>query len=434
MSRRAFFFRAAGVFAAMLFFVSCGPRKIGYGMVVWSDNEAVRQTGSVIPVYGASRLKQTYTAPNPTPESSRAVAEIPQWRLQFFTDEGDARSFAEGFAEVRDLYATSNRNALPVREKPDRLSRQVYRLRLNETMKILALSTTMTNENGLQGYWYTVLTEEGVTGFCFNYYLTLFNAKTGEVLSRPQDSSRESIERILSASWRPLFFREMKNSGRIDLNRFRSSCGLFFDEEPQQMRIELPESSTVVPFIQIRKVSGDLYIAEGSDVEIRLRQGGAEMALTYTRGTRRRTESFIDFPEDPEEMITAERERRKSAFEGFIKQGATLSSQSYGEIRISPQREFVWTGFSRLVPDVIPYGVQSTGALDFSVFMSKETAENWTGVVTFRFAGTSPRAVDFFYRLTAQGMQLVHIPPENIEDNVVRRPPRSPLVMVFTPL
>jgi hypothetical protein len=424
-----------GIAAAALLAVlcGCGPRKIGYGVLLWSPDNALTQTGAVLPVYAESRLKQTYTVPVPSPDKPDAVADIPVWRLRFFQREDEALAFAEEFAAVRELYATSDRNALPVREKADRLSRQVYRLRRGETMKVLALSSEMTDENGLKGYWYRVLTEEGVAGFCFNYYLTLFNETTGEVLSSPQSASRETIDHILSASWRPAYFRDMAATGFIDLTRFRAAYGLFFDEEPRQIRIILPSVVLTAPYTRLRRASGDLYIAEGSDLQLQLRAGGSEISVSYSQDTSRRTEVFVELKEDAETVIKAEEERRKNALANFIRRGEVLYSDAYGEIRLDEGGDFIWSGFERLVPAVIPQGARNSGSIEFSVFSTRDARESWTGIVTFRFSGDTAYSVDFFYRFTDQGTQLAHIPPENIEENLVRRRTRNPLVLFFTP-
>jgi hypothetical protein len=411
---------------------SCGPGKIGYGVLLWPADDTAVETGSVLPVYEESRLKQTYTVGGPSKDTAKEQREIAVWRIRFFPNENDAKAFAEGFESVKDLYATANRNALPIREKADRLSRQVYRLRQNETMKVLALSTSPSDENGLQGYWYTVLTEEGVAGFCFNYYLTLYNAKTNTIITTSQDASQEAIAAILTNSWRPDFFRDMAATGRIDLVRFRSAYGVFFDEEPRQLRIVLPNASVSVPFSRVRKASGDTYLAEGSDVQMQLRAGQTELVVSYSQNSNRRTSTFTAFKDDIEEIITREKERRQNTLLAFLRSGTTLRSDAYGEISITEEGAFSWTGYGRLVPTLIPAAAQGHGNVEFSIFTSGEAQNAYGGVITFRFDGTN-RAVNFFYRFTEQGTQLIHIPPETIEENTVRRRPMNPLVLFFTP-
>jgi hypothetical protein len=436
-------YRLPGLLVLCVFFlISCGPRKIGYAVLLWPADDAAPETGSVLPVDEESRLKQTYTAGGPSKDTEAEQREIAVWRVQFFPKEDEAQTFAAGFQSVKELYATANRNALPIREKADRLSRQVYRLRQNETMKILALSTTPSDENGLQGYWYKVLTEEGVSGFCFNYYLTLYNAKTNTVITTSQDASQEAVAAILTNPWRPDFFRDMAATGRIDLARFRSNYGLFFDEEPRQLRIVLPGVSLSVPFSRVRKASGETYIAEGSDVQMQLRANQTELVVSYSQNANRRTSIFTAFKDDADEVITREKERRRNTLLAFLAHGSRLRSDAYGEISVTEEGDFVWSDYGRLVPAVIPGGLPKPrdpeaaaagqGKVEFSVFTSGEAQNSYGGVITFHFEGT-PRAVNFFYRFTEQGTQLIHIPPESIEENLVRRRPMNPLVLFFTP-
>lgn len=390
------------------------------------------ETGSVLPIYEESRLKQSYIAGGASRETERETREIPAWRLRFFSGEEEAKIFAAQFDSVKDFFARVNRNALPVREQADRLSRQVYRLRQNEIIKILALSTVPFDENGLSGYWYHVLTGEGVEGYCFNYYLTLFNAKTNTVITPAQDASQDAVAAILTSPWRPRFYREMADAGRIDLTRFRENYGLFFDDEPRQLRIALPGVSLNIPYSRVRRVSGETYIAEGSDVQMQLRADMKELSVSYPAGTGRKTDVFVAFQENVEDIIGKENERRGKVLLAFLENGNSLQSSAYGGITISETGEFTWTGYERLVPAVISAGAGASGAVEFSVFASGEAQNIYGGVITFRFAG-SRRPVNFFYRFTQQGTQLIHIPPESIEDNIVRRRPMNPLVLFFTP-
>ncbi|MDR1316794.1 MAG: SH3 domain-containing protein [Spirochaetales bacterium] len=427
----SFFPRAAlwvWLAVCVCFLAACGPSTIGYGVLLWPPDESPLEAGSVLPVYEESRLKQTYSTGG---EGESGTSEIEIWRLRFFLREKEARDFAGRFDSVRDLFATVNRNALPIRERPDRLSRQVYRLRQDETIKILALSTTPSDENGLQGYWYHVLTKDGVEGYCFNYYLTLYNARTNTVISSTQDASQDAIAAILRSSWRPRFFQEMLDTGRIDLNRFRETYGLFFEEEPQRLRIVLPGVSVNIPYSRVRRVSGDTYIAEGSDVQMRLHAGMKELSISYSRNTARRTDTFVAVRENVEDVIRKENERRRGVLRAFLENGSTLQSDAYGEIIISGAGEFTWTGFERLTPAVISADAGTSGVVEFSVFASGEAQSAYAGIITFQFAGTK-QGVNFFYRFTQQGTQFIHIPPQSIEENIVHRRPMNPLVLFFT--
>ena len=68
-------------------FFSCGPREIGYGLMLWSPNESMIQTGSIVPVYGESSITETYTI---GAAQSKEHLEIPQWRLDFHRKRNEA--------------------------------------------------------------------------------------------------------------------------------------------------------------------------------------------------------------------------------------------------------------------------------------------------------------------------------------------------------
>lgn len=412
---------------AFVSLTACGPRKIGYGVLLWSPDEGAIETGTLLPVYEESRIRASYTVPV---RGAKETLELPTWRIQFFPKEKEAAAFAEGFARVKGVYATSNRRALPVREKADRLSRRVYRLRENEKMKVLELGTEPADENGLEGFWYKVLTSEGVSGYCFDYHLTVFDVDTHQTLSATRDPAKEAVATILSTLWKPAYFRDMIAEKRIDPARFKSSFGLFFIEEPRQMRISLPSGTVAIPYTQIRKTGGEAFIAEGSDVQFQLRGGGSEIVVFYTAGGNRRSDIFIPFESetDIEEILAKETERRTEILSDFLSRGRILRSSAYGEITFAEDGSFNWTDFERLVPAAIPKGTQGTGKIEFSVFIGREIKEKYDGVATFRFGGTK---TSFLYRYTDGGVRFVHVPPANIEDGVVRRESMNSLVVFF---
>jgi hypothetical protein len=387
------------------------------------------ETGSLIPVYEESRIRQTYVVPK---GKTKEKTEVPTWRLKFYPKKEEAENFAKEYSEVAHLYADSNRKALPIREKADRLSQRIYRLRENERVKILELGTTPSDENGLKGFWYKVLTEEGVTGYCFDYYLTLIDGKTNSPLPGARTPEDEATARILTTNWRPIFFREMIAERRIDLVKFRPSYGLFFSSESKQIKIVLPAQSVTIPFSQIREIRPGLFQTEAGAMQFQPR-GRTELIVFYTVNGSQRSDIFYSFEQEIEEVITAEQERRKAVFESFLRRGTSLNSNAYGKIDLSPERGFVWSGFERLVPQTIPEGTRGVGSVDFSVFIAREIRTGYDGVVSFRFTGqTGERPLSFLYNFTDQGVRFIHVPPGNIEDNIVRRETPNPLVIFFT--
>ncbi len=115
-------------------------RRLGYGVLLWSEDENEIASGSVVSVVSESDLQDTYTI---RPEASRIGASpvemtVARWRVRFFQTEEDATGDAAAYQEMATVYARSLRNALPMRSDPElKMANIVYRLRDGEVVKLI---------------------------------------------------------------------------------------------------------------------------------------------------------------------------------------------------------------------------------------------------------------------------------------------------------
>jgi hypothetical protein len=425
--------KAVFVLLLMLTLLSfgCGRRSIGYGVVLWSPEEQAVSTGSVVPVYEESRIKKTYIIASPT---QKAPYEIPASRVQLFKSRKEAESFASSFEPVRYLFAISERRALPIREKPDRLSKQVYRLRQDELIKILQLGTEPSDENGLKGHWHKVLTEDGTVGYCFDYYLTLYDGKTNTKLASNRDPSEERIALLLSTTWRPAYFQTMVSTRRIDLERLKPEYGLSITLDPPLIRIQTPEIQREIPFISLTAGSGNRFLVEGASVSLSMDPSARNLTITFQDKNEQKTLQFIAFSGDVEEIIQKEKERRDKLYESFLEKGRVLRSSGFGEITLKPDGTFQWVDFDRLIPTVLGNGVKGSGRIVFSTFQDRSVQGEYEGSITFLFEGgtAGKNRATFLYKFTDGGVRFLHVPQANIRENTIQRLSTTPLILFFT--
>ncbi|HUX51145.1 MAG TPA: hypothetical protein VMW73_10130, partial [Spirochaetia bacterium] len=72
---RKFISAALGAIALSMLLASCGSRAIGFGVVIWSDNEQVLATGSIVPILDQSTISNTDTINAPgNPKASDPAA------------------------------------------------------------------------------------------------------------------------------------------------------------------------------------------------------------------------------------------------------------------------------------------------------------------------------------------------------------------------
>lgn len=400
--------------------------------MLWSADEDAVPTGSLVDVYQESRINDTYEI---AVEGSSETMEMAQWRIAFSRDQAAVASLVAANEPVDQLFARSQRTPLPVRaEKSNHPSvRIVYRLQEGEVMKVLERDAEPTNLSGLEARWYRVLTEGGIEGWVFGYYLDVFDLVDG-----PQESQRVAgaadplLEALTSGVWRPVHFRDMMRSGAIDLSVFGPAFGLF--PNPEEKRFDLVLPTLTRSFVYDRIISGGFrrYEAEGTSLVFEI-PNPEQMSIQFTHEGRQRSVFLERMDEDIEAIAQAERERRRERYLALRGEDESLTSSAYGTIRLGEDQTFRWTDYDRLVPRFVPAEAGSGGTVELSLHLAPELREAYDGVVSFRFDGTTrDQMVSFLYDLAGDGVRLVFVPPELVEEQIVTGEPRSPLVIFFS--
>lgn len=430
-----FFILSLAAALLVTLFASCGPRTIGYGVILWSENESLLPTGSVVPVVDQSRISNTYTVL--TSGRSGGVSpgkkvEIAQWRVSFFNDTKSANTFQKSFTPYEKVYARSERNALPIRSEASPGADMVYKLRQGEIMKVLRKSDAPSNESGLESYWYDVLTTGGVSGWVFGYLLTVYDQGPGSTAPQPSPDVDPVLANIMGNTWRPSYYGQMIQSGDYNLSRFTPDYGFFPDPEKKRFTLALPEYSIAFDYTAIQKVESNRYSIRGTSLLITVR-GETELSLQYSyKGNI--TSTVVDkMDQNVADLITAEQKRRDDIYKAFLDHGNTLSSNAYGVIRLAPDKTFTWTDFRTLVPNVIPRTATGTGTVTFPLYLDKSLKSKYDGVLTFNMNGTdNTQDASFLYAFASGGVRFVYVPSRDITDNVVQRESFSPVIIFFS--
>ena len=162
-------------------FVSCSSR-IGYGVLIWSVEDPPVKSGTVLPVYMRSNIEKIWVVglPESVSTDSEYKFEISFPHMEFTGSKRLTQKRLREFAPFAALYAENMQDRLPIREYPDNSSKQVYRLRAGEVIKIIGstengIQPIGTSGDPLEGDWYRVMTNDGVTGYCFSNRLKIYN-------------------------------------------------------------------------------------------------------------------------------------------------------------------------------------------------------------------------------------------------------------------
>jgi DNA-directed RNA polymerase subunit H (RpoH/RPB5) len=418
------------VLALPVLLAACAPRPIGYGVLLWAPKESALQTGELIRIMKESKAQGSYYFQAP---DGKKLQETPAWRVRFFQDPQQAEIFRGQYARELALFGFAMKDALPIREKPDPVSRRIYMLREGQLVKVVGRGETPETIGAYQSYWYRVLTEDGYEGYCFGQFLRPFVSEGSPEEEVARLMSQDLVlDRLLAAVWRPEYFLDMMNKGRIDLLKFRPDVGLF--PEPAQGRIRLvtPAYALTFDYKSVEKVGAGRYVF--GDTELRISMTSDDrIVVSYPVKGRQVSGVYYQVKEDIEQEILKERERREAVYRGLTSRGTLLRSTGYGNIELQEGMRFSWTGLGSLASRLGLPDAQGSGSIDFPYYLTRELGARYHGVITLRFDGVpEDRAASFLYILEGQGIRLVLLRAEDVVDQEAVRTGLSPQILFFT--
>lgn len=178
----------------MLFFSSCGERKLGYGVLLWSIPERSLMDGDVLLVYIKSNISHVWVVSDARREDKKDVSErfeIPLWQMTEPVRYKKAIALSSTFTPYQGKYARVALDALPIRAEATNSAKRVYRLKAGEVVRILGEHTIEDGPmeipaNGgvaLEGKWLKVITQEGTQGWCFSHSLNVFDVARGSTVN-----------------------------------------------------------------------------------------------------------------------------------------------------------------------------------------------------------------------------------------------------------
>ena len=427
----------------ILFSTSCS-RLLGYGVLLWSADEPPIPSGTVLPVYIRSNIDHVWVVGIPneyrTAGSRIDKFEIPLPKLELSGSKKKAQERADAFAPYALIYAETLQDGLPIREFPDNSARRVYRLKLGEIMKILSpvsgVQAVGATGEPLPGEWYRVLTEDGISGYCFSYRLRVFEHLEGSlaaVRNEQQDAEDPSLDRLLARKWSPELYSTMVNTGRIDLDELSRQWSFDPGLDTGIARINIKDLDRSFSYSKIRSTGTQSWRFEGTQLQMNLRSETI-LAVQFTEDSGiLRTLLFVALPSSIDDIILQESVRREETFRNLYEHGPVFSSSNYGTITFQEDGRFSWTGNSLLIPQVISASALGNGTLDMRLYLVSSLSDRYDGALTMRFNGIggSRTQTDFLYRIDSQGLRLEFVPLTSLDGITVARRASSPLSIYF---
>jgi hypothetical protein len=416
-------------FLLVLVLASCGKGQ-GYGVVLWAPQGGPLVGGQVVSV---ARKAQEEGKLAVRSRQLKGSLELEAWRLALYPARSQAEAESQRYQPYRDLFAYALRDGLPLREQPNQEARRVYKLRQGELVKVLERGEAKALIATYEGYWYRVLTEDGSEGWCFGYFLPVFSSAGDPQAEAARLMAQDPLlDALVSTTWRPEYFQEMADAGRIDLERFRPEIGLSFDASKKQVLLALPDFRQSWDYREISSVGPNRYVIAGPELRVTM-SSRDRLVLTYFRKEQQLSQVFINFTGDLQQAIKAESERRLARFREFFDRGPVMSSSGYGRIRLQAGSRFSWEGFGSLGGQVFLRRVQGGGTLDFPYYLSAELGARYDGVVTFRFNEYKPdEGTSFLYKFDEAGVRFEYLALRYIQGDEAVAVSPSPLVIYFS--
>ena len=205
---------------AMLFcLVSCDS-VMGYGVLLWSLPEYNLSDATVVPVYVKSNISKTYIIGIP---DTKEKIEVPLWQITDPQKKSKAEKRAQRYKDYQHVYARVFLDGLPMRQDAVNPSKQVYRLRKDEVIKVLYKTNgqaVMSGSNAMKGEWLRVLASDGTSGWCFSYNLRLFDETEQLVATTETVVEEDTLLTALNSNlWYPENYATMIKRKQVDLSR-----------------------------------------------------------------------------------------------------------------------------------------------------------------------------------------------------------------------
>jgi len=392
--------------------------KIGFGVVLWSPDDEKLANGTLVVVLSESKISNSYMIKLP---DSKEKMELPLWRIEFFEKEIEAQGYQQNYAPWVEYYATNQKRALPMRSEPDNLENNtIYKLEDGQKVKVISRQEDKIVIAGLEGYWYQLLTEDGVQGWCFDYYLQVYTMGGDEIniLENNQGNQDPFLEKIYQQQYYPTDFEDMIVSGTISLNRMNPDYYFDIDPENQMIRIRTQDHFLESNYDSVASTKFHTYNFIGSSFSIEAYSENRLSVQFNIEGTEYK-EGMVTLRKPVQDYIDSEIQRRQALADKFISEDTIFLSDTYGELDFFDNNRFFWQNKSILISrNILSAQAGNEGSISFQNFLDSSLKSKYDGVITFSFQNNEN--LNFLIQWKNNGVLLLYVPENHIEKGIIK--------------
>jgi hypothetical protein len=421
------------VFIAGFLLSSCSG-VMGYGVLLWSLPEKNLSDGDIVPVYILSNINNVYVIGIP---GTNTKMEVPLWQITSPVSKKRAVNKQSFYAEYQHKYAKVLHDGLPIRSEPVNTSKQEYRLRNDEIIKVLYKGqgqSPMTGDSAIEGDWLKVMASDGTTGWCFSYSLKLFDEREqGVAVEEVTKTNDVLLDTVLAKRWWPETYGPLIANNRINLEVIKSEYGFDTGSVSGQIRLNMPEPQVniVAPFSGVTNVNANVYKFTDAPFIMTIRSENVIVIQYMDEKGMPTSYTLIALSENVDTVLQEEQERRLSVYNTIVAFGPEFKSTNYGTLNFLDDNKFTWNGYSKLVTSkVIASGTNGQGQVEVKYFTSKALSVQFDGILSFTFQNSN-NEVNFLYKIESDGLRLESFASYRLNEGVVSSRDNNPLVMFF---
>ena len=280
------------------------------------------------------------------------------------------------------------------------------------------------------GVWYAVISKNGQKGFVKGSKVKIQKYKNG---LDPKSRIKQSISSISHIEWRTKEFKDSIEKGRYNFHYFNPDYKFFIDDSSNLATL-MDENNTFdfhFENFQYDKTKFTYYFFK-DHLKVSLKDKNT-IDVTFTKNSKDYFYTFVRLELNKKEIVKLYKKemiRRENILNSLFKGKDEISYNSikYGYLELSRKnKEFFWSDFDKLYPDIIPSFESRKGHLEFNnyinLFYKKYFSNSNGSLITFVF--DSGLELNFVYRILAkntsslkESLELFYVP--KVKDNLMQ--------------
>ena len=415
--------------SVLLAFTGC-DNKMGYFLVAWPEDFSVMGCADLFPIKSESHLRKTHILNL----GNNKYAEIASFRGFVFRTLQEAKAAQSELWEYKDLFAYAEAKT-PVRETADVQSSRVYILREGQVVKIISRGKDKVQlGERLSGYWYKIITDDGIIGYCFDRNLTIYMDDGKGNSTRTVDITMFT-DRFFGSQWYPVEYREEMEEDYPNLAILRDGRCLWGNPDKKEVYLRDGKKEIRFKFTEVKQQSHNRIIFIGSSVDVTFYPDG-RLFVRYSDDGVDRSEFFTTLDTPLQDYIAEQNRQKSNEYNLLLQRVQYYESLENGRLQFDSDGNFIWTDRYDAVTDFIPPANGDRGIVDNHRYVSEKLkkARGYDGVITMTFSRTAKEMSFIFKRLTNGDLQLIYIPEDSFKGLVLTRVPDNTRLFVFHPV